>query len=104
MIRKILVCVVVAATCLLLPDFATEPTSTPMQHQDVTTREYWIERGYEVITDAWCAGTNVMVQLYKDHEVITINYREHRVSSCRGSYDGCYSDYTDEVIVLHTGE
>lgn len=104
MIRKILVCVVIVATSILLAGITTEPTSTPIQHQDITTREYWIDRGYEVISDMWCAGTNTMVQLHKDHEVITINYEEHRVSSCRGNYDGCYSDYTDEVIVLRTWE
>lgn len=95
MIRKI---IVIVFASLLLAD-VTEP-ATPVQHQDITTREYWIDRGYAVISDMWCAGSNTMVQLYKDHEVITINYEEQRVSSCRGSYDGCYSDYTDEVKVL----
>lgn len=96
MIRKIIVIVFVS---LLLSDITTDPI-TPVQHQDMTIREYWIDQGYEVISDKWCAGNNTMVQLYKDHEVITINYEEQRVSSCKGSYNGCYSDYTDEVKVL----
>jgi hypothetical protein len=90
---------------LLLAEITPEATSTTVQlQQDITTREYWIERGYEVISDMWCAGTNTMVQLHKDHEVITINYEEHRVSSCYGGYDGCYVDFIDEVKVLHTEE
>lgn len=101
MIRKI---VVIVSASLLLAGITTEPTSTPVQHQDITTREYWTDRGYVVVSDKWCAGTNTMVQLYKNHEVITINYEEQRVSSCRGTYDGCYADYTDEVQVLYSEE
>lgn len=105
MIRKILVCVAIVATSILLAEITPEATSTPVQqHQDITTREYWIDRGYVVTSDMWCAGQNTMVQLYKDHEVITINYEEQQVSSCRGNYDGCYVDFIDEVKVLHSEE
>jgi hypothetical protein len=105
MIRKILVCVAIVVASVLLVDTSPKAASTPVQqHQDITTREYWIERGYEVIHDWWCAGTNTMVQLYKDQEVITINYEEHEVWSCYGGYAGCFVDYLEEAKVLHTEE
>ena len=101
MIRKSLVLVAIS---LLLAGITSEATATPVQQHDITAREYWVARGYEVVSDMWCAGENTMVQLYKDHDVITINYEEQRVSSCRGSYDGCFVDYIDEVEVLYSEE
>lgn len=106
--KRLIIIMLAALMCVGCAQPEQEPTeqlSTPVQlHQDITTREYWIDRGYVVSSDWWCAGENTMIQLYKDEEVITINYEEHRVSSCYGSYDGCYVDFIDEVKVLHTWE
>lgn len=105
MIRKIIVSVVIVAASSLLADITPQPTSTPVQlQQDITTEEYWTDRGYELVDRWWCAGENIMVQLYKDHEMITIDYEEHEVWSCYGGYDGCYVDFLDEAKVLHTWE
>ena len=104
MIRKSLVFIAIISASILLAGKPEEPTSTPIQQHEITDKEYWIDRGYEVIHDWWCAGENIMVQLYKDYEVISIDYEEQQVSSCHGSYDGCYVDFIDEVKVLHTWE
>lgn len=104
MSRKILVVVFIVIASILLIDFNEEPMATPVQHHDITTKEYWIDRGYELTSDLWCAGENIAIQLYKDHEVVTINYEEQQVSSCIGGYDGCYVDYIDELKVLYSEE
>ena len=105
MIRKIIVSVVIVAASSLLADLTPQPTSTPVQlQQDITTEEYWTDRGYEKVSSVWCAGELVTVQLYKDHERITISYEDHEVWSCYGNYDVCYVDFLDEAKVLYTWE
>ncbi len=105
MIHKIIVCVAIVVTSFLLADITPQPTSAPVQlQQDMTTEEYWTDRGYERVASWWCAGEHIAVQLYKDHELITISYDEHEVTSCYGDSDSCYVDFIDEVKVLYTWE